>query len=535
MREHDRDRGTATRPSRQPAPYNRHMPMQPTITNPQALALARKASSFEARGAWLDAIDAWAEVIALAPDFVPGRLALAQAYLRCDRPEEALPWLEEVTAASPAFAPAWLALGVAQSMLGRHVAAVASVERAVSLAPQVAAIHAGLGDVLWQAQRAEEAGRAFGRAVELAPRDADALNKLGTFERRMARREVARGLFERAVSAVPRHPYARVNLGTLAFELRRFDEGRSLLERALAEGGLAPDAKREAEDACAAAAERVAMREPLRAALDAGNPGPIAVALRTLEPQTAIHRELIDDFAAIAGRLARTPGSALPFPTGTPSSSAWNAIEAHHNFRLPLTDEAIEASISLVERPDRATSPDQLDVVHYANAVAGPGHEWLDADDPVAFEAWLRWRHAQIVRHRPLDEPGHTKVINNVVSEAKEIPRTPPGEFRATLRTLLVDLMPQIREAPARIAFLYMAAIELHPFSDANGRTMRLMLNRLLVRAGLFPHLRHRGSDGEVFNVARRSRDITPLIEWLAEGSRYAAELDRRWTARPPR
>lgn len=505
------------------------------IADAQVAALARRAASFDAGGAWQEAIGAWMQVVALAPGFVPARLALAQAYLRSGRPAEALPLLEEITVTAPAMAPAWLALGVAQSSLGRHDAAIASVERAVSLAPGVAAIHTGLGDVLWQAKRRDEAGKAFGRAVELAPRDADALNKLGMFERWMIRRESAASLFERAVAAAQRHPYARVNLGTLAFELRRFDEGRTLLQRALAEGGLAPDAQSEAEEACAAAAERVAMLEPTRAALAAGTPEPIAAAIRSLEPRTERHRQLLDDLEAIAGRLTRAGEVAHRFPAGTPSSPAWSAIEAHHSFRLPLTDEAIEASIALVERQDQRTDPDQLDIIHYANAVAGPGDELLDADDPVAFEAWLRWRHAQIVRHRPLYEPGHTKIINNFVPDAREIPRTPPGQLRATLRSFVTDLVPRIPDGPGRAVFIYMACIEMHPFSDANGRAMRLLLNRLLIRAGVFPHLRQRSSDGKALNQARLARDLTPLIDWLAAGSRYAAELDRRWSARQPR
>ena len=71
----------------------------------------------------------------------------------------------------------------------------------------------------------------------------------------------------------------------------------------------------------------------------------------------------------------------------------------------------------------------------------------------------------------------------------------------------------------------------IHPFADGNGRVMRLFLNLQLVRAGLFPHLRAEGGDGDVVAQAQRG-DFRPLVERLAEGSRRGAALDREWAER---
>ena len=513
------------------APYNRRMsPNTPDIDAPTKL-LVQQAAALDARGAWREAIDAWTRVVDRAPRLLPARLALAQACIRAGRTADGVPGLERLVAEVPSWAAAWLALGVAQSMLGKHEAAVESASRAASLEPGLAPVHSGLGDVLRHAGRIVDAAVAYRRALELAPRDADTLNKVATIERQRFRRDEAADLLGRSLAIAPRHPYARVNLGTLELEQRRFESGRAMLERALAEGGLPSDARREAEDALAALREREAMAAPIADALAVGHPGPINDAVRRLGEAGPVDRRICDDADAIVRRIAEAADRSHDFPAGAPTSTVWRALEAHHNFGGPRTDEAIASSIALVSRPDTARDPGALDIVHYAAAASGD--EGLDVDDPVAFEAWLRWRHAQLARHRPWADPGQLKVINNLVRGTRQVPRTPPAQFRATLRVVLRELAPRVPEGAWRIVFLYAAVLEMHPFADANGRVMRLVLNRLLVREGLFPHLRSHGSDQQVISRAWNARDLRPLAAWLAEGSRYAADLDRRWGDRP--
>ena len=61
---------------------------------------------------------------------------------------------------------------------------------------------------------------------------------------------------------------------------------------------------------------------------------------------------------------------------------------------------------------------------------------------------------------------------------------------------------------------------------------MRLALNGWLRRLGRFPHLRPSGRDDALITAARETGDVEPLARYLAEGSRYAAALDRDWAAR---
>jgi len=499
--------------------------------DPGLVALARRAAELESRGAWAEAIASWSAAVAHSPAFVPAQLGLAQALIRAGRPAEALPLLGRTSAAAPGQPSVWLALGVAQSMLGRHDLAIDNAKRAVALAPNVGALHSGLGDVLRQAGRLGDAADAYRKAVAKAPDDPDALNKLAVVERAFGRRDSADALLRRAHARAPHHPYVRVNLGTLQLELGREAEGRALLEPAIGDPALPEDARAEATDAIAALAEHAAMTPSIAASLASDDPGPIAAALRSAHRPAEPDRDLLDRYASIAERLAGAPSVDTLFAAGAPRSRAWPAIEACHNFLAPRTHEDLARCVALVANAAGARSDDDLDVVRYAKVVADGPHNGPDPADAVAVEGWLRWRHAQIVGHRTDLRPGQIKIINNLIGNAPDTPLTTAARFPATLQAILSELAPRIPSGAWRAVYLYAALLRMHPFADGNGRVMRLFLNLQLVRAGLFPHLRAEGGDGDVVAQAQRG-DFRPLVERLAEGSRRGAALDREWAER---
>ncbi|MBK6396530.1 MAG: Fic family protein [Betaproteobacteria bacterium] len=186
-------------------------------------------------------------------------------------------------------------------------------------------------------------------------------------------------------------------------------------------------------------------------------------------------------------------------------------------------------------RAARAASRRTSSISSATRAVAGAGSRPPGHRRPVAFEAWLRWRHAQVTRHRPAMGPGQISIVNTVVPTARHVPRTPPVRTHATLVKVLRDLAPGMPAGAWRIAFVYLAVLNIHPFADGNGRSARLLLNRLLVRIGLFPHLRRTGTDSDIQAIARATGDLEPLIDWLAANGRYAAGLDREWAERESR
>ncbi len=67
-------------------------------------------------------------------------------------------------------------------------------------------------------------------------------------------------------------------------------------------------------------------------------------------------------------------------------------------------------------------------------------------------------------------------------------------------------------------AALHAGFEQIHPFLDGNGRTGRLILNRLLVRLGIPPAIIYKGDRGRDLAALRRSDggDLGPLGEFLA-------------------
>jgi len=507
------------------------MPSRPGSVHPDAMALAREAAAFDARGADAQAIDAWSRAAQRDPSFVPARLGLAQALLRAGRTADALPLLEEVTQRASGVAAAWLALAVALSTLGRHGEAIAASDRAVSLAPRVPAVQLGAGDVLRQAGRLPAATDAYLAALALAPHEPDALNKAASMLRMRHRGEEAEMLLRRAVARVPDHPQARVNLATLMLEQGR-PEGPAMLRAAAQLPNLPADARAEVGEALASLAEREAISAPLATALADNDPATLAAVLRARPVAAGPDRALVTVFTTLADRLRDAPPIDHRFAPGTPRSADWPAIEAHHNFLGPRTDEAIAAPGAVPGLATRRPVAADLDRIRYARAVADPGIGKIDTADPFAFEAWLRLRHAQLVGHRADHAPGQFKLLNNLVADYPHVVRTPSRQVAATLHAIVADLAPRVPAGLWRAAYLYAALLECHPFADANGRIARLFVNRQLAAAGVYPHLRREGKDSSAVNATRAAADLEPMIDWLAAGSHYAAAVDARWSQR---
>lgn len=507
------------------AAYNRRMNRPPEPAQPHTLALARQAAALEASGAFAEAAEVWARAAGLDGTFLPAQLGLAQAHIRAGRPADALPVLDRLRARAPRLPAAWLATAVAQSTLGRHDNAVESARRAVELAPAVPAVHLGLGDVLRQAGRLEAAADAYRQAVALAPDDPDANAKGAVIERLARRLDEAERMLRKALARAPGHPYARVNLATLLLERGQVAEGVAMLDVASKIAELPHDARSEIADARAMLAERASLAGPLASAVSRDDPAPLVAGLRALRRPDAIDDALVGDLERLATRLSASGSSDASFASGTPASSAWPAIEAHHNVQTTRDDEAIARSVSLVAHPERASGDADLDLLHYARTVVSATVSPPDDRDPAALEGWLRLRHAQIVMHRPALGPGQTKMINNVVGTAVHVPRTAPRQVAATMRAV-VEIASRVPGGAPRAVFLYMALLEMHLFADANGRVTRLALNRWLVSAGLFPFLRPAESEARLLARARATGDLRPVVEFIGAGSRYAAALD---------
>ncbi|MEO8485792.1 MAG: tetratricopeptide repeat protein [Betaproteobacteria bacterium] len=487
----------------------------------------------DARGDVEAAARAWGQAVVVHPDGAVALNGLAQALIRAGRPGEALPLLERATARDPGMPGAWLALGVVHSLLDQHAQAVLATTRAVLLAPKVAAVQVGHGDVLRRAGQLDAARAAYATGVDLAPDDPDALNKLAGAERMHRDFEAAQAHLARALTIAPSHPYAIVNLGTLAIERQDVDEARQRLEDALRLPGLPADVAEEASSTLAMLDEHRAMQAALDEARQGGEAAPVERALRAHASVQRRNEWILATLAQVTAHAAGEPSIDDRFARGVPSSDAWPAIEAHHNFRALGDASALARTVDQIAHGTEDSTAREL--IDYANAVRGRHDDVFAPADGIAWEAWLRWTHLRLVGSHPEFWPGQLKPVHNLLPDNPRVPRAAPWEVSGTLRAALTAIDASVPPGAWRACLRYFALIEIHPFHDGNGRLARYVLNSSLVACGLFPVLRPGNRDEEQarwLNAARDTRDLSAVAEWFGRATHYAAALDREWQER---
>ena len=118
---------------------------------------------------------------------------------------------------------------------------------------------------------------------------------------------------------------------------------------------------------------------------------------------------------------------------------------------------------------------------------------------------------------------------NNVVTETGETHYyTTPQETPAAM-TDLVDGLRQSDDAHpvVRAALFHHAFVEIHPFPDGNGRTARVLMNLLLMRAGYVPAVIRQEQRPAYYGAlaAADGGDRQPIIEFVAEELAETLEL----------
>ena len=496
--------------ARHPHPYNRGMVPPSPVPDAGLAALAQQAMALEARGAYAEAIRIWASAVDKDATYLPAQVGLAQAQIRAGRPADAIPLLERVTARAPGAAGAWLALAVARSMAGRHDDAVIAAERAVAIAPQVAAVFLGLGDIHRQAGRLDVAAQAYRRALALAPDDPDALNKAAVIARIERRWDEAESMLRRAIARAPGHAFARVNLGTLALERGRDVEGRTLLDEALHLPGLPDDARRRGGRGARHGAEHarwpVRSRRRSRWTIRRRSTRRCAPA-PDRRPRPFRDRVVLDDRGSTREDACRHRRPVRRHHAGIVSLAG----DRGPSQRLRRAGRrSIARSVQLVAHPALARSDDDRDVVDYAHGVASESAGRAVDSDPLALEAWLRLRHASITRTvRACIRASSSSTTTSWPSRSTGPQNAADTDRRHPARG--ADRAGVARSTGRRARRVPLLAIlEMHAFTDGNGRVVRFALNRWLVGAGRFPHLRPTGDDGDADHPGARDRRPGP-------------------------
>jgi len=146
------------------------------------------------------------------------------------------------------------------------------------------------------------------------------------------------------------------------------------------------------------------------------------------------------------------------------------------------------------------------------------------------------WRVAQTPDGEPTRkwiEPGRYKTQpNHVLTATGEIfhfatPEETPARMAAFVQWLRGEMESPTVALPTLLAHSHHEFIRIHPFDDGNGRVVRLLVNYLLLRAGLLPLVvksrdRHRYLETIAFADAG---DLAPLGEFFAEALRWSLRL----------
>jgi Fic family protein len=200
------------------------------------------------------------------------------------------------------------------------------------------------------------------------------------------------------------------------------------------------------------------------------------------------------------------------------SGAALAQLQKHYDVELTYTSNAIEGNT--------LTLRETAEVIEHGITVAGKSlRDHLEAVDHYDAVQWVR---ALAAAATPLDEAAICELHRRIVLRSQpeiagiysRLPRRIAGSpvvfpNPAKIPQLMGELDTWLKAAPSDPPAAFEGHFRLtaiHPFSDGNGRTARLLMNLMLIRAGYPP-------------VAVRPEDRKTYLDALERGS-LAADLD---------
>jgi len=235
-------------------------------------------------------------------------------------------------------------------------------------------------------------------------------------------------------------------------------------------------------------------------------------------------------FQTLHAALRDHPPLARIAPDRGPEGNATLAFyEAYFSNFIEGTEFAVEEAANIVfrgvipnERPQ-----DAHDVLGTWRIVSDAGEMGRTPVDREDLTRLIKARHAAIMESRPDKGPGIFKLAENRAGSTVFVA---PDLVAGTLEqgfTLCRSL-----EAPfQRAVFIMFLVSEVHPFTDGNGRTARIMMNTELVAAGeeriVIPTV-YRTNHLSALKALSQSGRPEPLIRMLDYAQRWTATVDWR-------
>jgi hypothetical protein len=155
----------------------------------------------------------------------------------------------------------------------------------------------------------------------------------------------------------------------------------------------------------------------------------------------------------------------------------------------------------------------------------------LDLLDPVKAELHLRHWHGLACHNEDGLQPGHFKYTQNWIPSNPSQRRVEPALASTTFRHFMSEIYSKQPPGYARAAVVYMAIVDLHLFTDGNGRIARYWANRELEWAGLMPGLFHKDRafsielGKSIKSVRSRGGDLSPIVTVITKAQHYALEF----------
>ena len=199
---------------------------------------------------------------------------------------------------------------------------------------------------------------------------------------------------------------------------------------------------------------------------------------------------------------------------------ASNAIEGN-TLTAVETTLVIEKGVTIGGKPlrDHMEAIDHYEAMHYIRELGRQATPLTESD--------IRSLHALVVKRSQPE-------IGGKYADLPRFVRTETGRHMfpspAEVPVLMGDLGRWLRDAPATVgtAFeVHLRLVGIHPFNDGNGRTARLLMNLILIRAG-YPPIAIRPEDRlryiHALQEAQAGRGTTGFDDLLFE--RLAMALD---------
>ena len=254
---------------------------------------------------------------------------------------------------------------------------------------------------------------------------------------------------------------------------------------------------------------------------------PSAVARRLGRPYDPDRLVL---FQALHSALRDHPPFSRMAPIRGPEGDATLAFyEAYFSNFIEGTEFAVDEAADIVFRgviPNERPA-DAHDILGTWRIVSDRREMSRTPADAPTMEVLLKARHASIMEGRPDRQPGTFKQAENRAGSTIFVaPDLVPGTLAQGF-----DLCRSLETPFQRAVFMKFLISEVHPFSDGNGRTARIMMNVELAAAGeeriIVPTV-YRANYLSALKVLSQSGRPQPLIRMLDYAQRWTAAVDWR-------